>query len=293
MKVGFDHELLSSFYLWCDDRLNYFAEAYQPSTSHTFQYVDSIDVPSGWNAFYSPYRQFVWASDKTTVTDEVTIDGSVIKDKDGIYIDYNNGRVLVDTSDGRFGSSTSLNITGDFAYKTVNVYITDETEENVIINSDFIISPSDQTYMQANGGFSDKMYTLPAIFLTLSNSSNEPFAFGGMDNTVVNIRSVIVADSNYTLDGVLSIFRDSARTNFPLIDFSDFPFGEFNHIKSHPYKYQDLTALTNQNCFIDEVVASKLTDRSRERITGSKDYKIGFLDFKVSKPRNPRQIFSR
>lgn len=293
MKVGFDHELLSSFYLWCDDRLNYFAEAYQPSISHTFQYVDSIDVPSGWNAFYSPYRQFVWASDKTTVADEVTIGGTVIKDKDGIYIDYNNGRVLVDTSDPRFGSSTSLNITGDFAYKTVNVYITDETEENVILNSDFIISPSDQTYMQANGGFSDKMYTLPAIFLTLSNSSNEPFAFGGMDNTVVNIRSVIVADSNYTLDGVLSIFRDSARTNFPLIDFGDFPFGEFNHIKSHPYKYQDLATLTNQNCFIDEVVASKLTDRSRERITGSKDYKIGFLDFKVSKPRNPRQIFSR
>lgn len=292
MKVGFDHELLSSFYLWCDDRLTYFAEAYQDPIAHTFEYVDSIDVPSGWNAFYSPYRQFVWASDRVTVPDEVTINGATVKDKDGIFIDYNNGRILVDTS-SRHGNSTSLSITGNFAYKTVNTYITDETEENVILNSDFIISPSNQTYMQTNGGFSDKMYTLPAIFLTISNSSNEPFAFGGMDNTVANIRSVIVADSNYTLDGVLSVFRDSARTNFALIDFENFPFGEFNHIKSHPYKYEDLSSSTSQYCFIDEVAASKLTDRSRERITGSKDYKIGFLDFQVSKPRNPRQIFSR
>lgn len=291
MNVGFDHELLSSFYLWCDDRLSYFAEAYQPVTTHTFEYVDSIDVPSNYHAYYSPYRQFVWASDRFNVNDHVDIGGNQIFDKNGIYIDYNNGRVLVDTA--THGSSKTLNIQGDFAYKTVNVYITDETEENVILNSDFIISPTNQTYMQTNGGFSDKMYTLPAMFLTLANSINEPFAFGGMDNTVANIRSVIVADSNYTLDGVLSIFRDSARTNFSLISFEDFPFGEFNHIKSHPYKYENTSNSSNQYCFIDEIRASKLTDRSRERITGSKDYKIGFLDFTISKPRNPRQIFSR
>lgn len=291
MNVGFDHELLSSFYLWVDDKLNYFAEAYQPSTSHTFQYVDSLDVPSNYHAYYSPYRQFVWSSDKVTVNDFVTINGTQVQDKNGIYIDYNNGRVLVDTA--VHGASKTLTITGDFAYKTVNVYITDETEENVILNSDFIISPVNQTYLQQNGGFSDKIYTVPAVFITLSNSINEPFAFGGLDNTIANLRAVIVADSNYTLDGVLSMFRDAARTCVPLIDFEDFPFGEFSHIKTHPYKYVDLSNASTSKCCVDEVRASKLTDRSREKITGSKDYKIGFLDFQVSKPRSPRQNFSR
>lgn len=291
MKVGFDHELLSSFYLWCDDRLSYFAEAYQLPQSLTFEYVDSVDVPLQYNGFYSPYRQFVWASDKFSVDNHVEINGSQVNDKNGIYIDYNNGRVLVDTN--VHGASTSLSITGDFAYKTVNLYITDETEENVIMNSDFIIGALNKTYMQSVGGFSDQMYTVPAMFVTLANSTNEPFAFGGLDNTVVNIRSVIVADSNYTLDGVLSIFRDSARCNFSLISFDDFPFGEFHHIKNPPYKYKELSESSTQHCFIDEVRASKLTDRSRERITGSKDYKIGFLDFQVCKPRNPRQNFSR
>lgn len=292
MNVGYDHDLLSSFYLWFDDRLSYFAEAYQDSTNHTFEYVDTIDVPTDYHAYYSPYRQFMWSSDKILVNNFVNINGATKFDKvDDIYIDYNNGRVLVDTS--VYGSSKSLNITGDFAFKTVNVYITDETEENVILSSDFIISPIDQTYLQTNGGFSDKIYTIPATFITLSNSENEPFAFGGMDNTVSNFRVVVVADSNYTLDGILSIFRDSARTCFSLIDFENFPFGEFNHIKSHPYKYTELEKTSSQRCFVDEVRSSKLTDRSRERITGSRDYKIGFLDFAISKPRTPRSIFSR
>lgn len=292
MNVGFDHDILSSFYLWCDDRLGYFAEAYQPSVSHTFQYVDTLDVPSNYHGYYSPYRQFVAASDKVSVNNFVNIDGVDKFDKtDDIYIDYNNGRVLVDTS--VYGTTTTLSITGDFAYKTVNLYITDETEENVIVNSDFIISPANQTFLQSKGGFSDTIYTVPAMFITMENSVNEPFAFGGVDNTVIDMRAVIVADSNYTLDGVLSIFRDSARSSFKIIDFENFPFGEFSHIKSHPYKYVDLAGTSNQYVHVDEVRSSKLTDRSRDKITGSSDYKIGFLDFTLSKPRSPREIFQR
>jgi len=292
MKTGFDHEILSSFFLWCDDRLSYFAEAYKAPVSHTFEYVDTLDVPANYHGYYSPYRQFVAASDKVSVNNFVSINGVQKFDKtDGLYIDFNNGRVLVDTA--IHGTSKTLNITGEFAYKTVNLYITDETEENVIINSDFIISPTNQTFLQTNGGFSDTIYTVPAMFITLENSENEPFAFGGLDNTVCRMRSVVVADSNYTLDGVLSMFRDSAKTMFPLIEFENFPFGEFFHVKSHPYKYSDVISGSSSNVFIECVRASKLTDRSRERITSSQDYKIGFLDFDLSKPRNPRAIFQR
>jgi hypothetical protein len=292
MKAAFDHKLLSSFYLWCDDRLSYFAEAYQSPINHTFEYIDSLDVPANYNGFYSPYRQFISASDKINVNNYVNINSTQVFDKDGIYIDYNSGRVLVDTS-SRHGSSTSLNIDGEFAYKTVNLYITDDTEESVILNSDFIISPTNQTYLQTNGGFDDKIYTVPAIFITLENSENFPFAMGGLDNTVLYMRAVVVADSNYTLDGILSIFRDSARTNFALIDYEDFPYGEFSHIKNHPYKYENIVDESSSFVFVDEVKSSKLTDRSRERITSSKDYKIGFLDFTLCKPRNPRSLFVR
>jgi hypothetical protein len=292
MNIGFDHELLSSFYLWFDDRLNFFGDAVMPSVNHTFEYVDSPNIPTNYHAYYSPYRQFVWGSDKNLVNNFVSINGVQKFDRtDDLFIDYNNGRVLVET--GTHGASKNLTITGDFAYKTANVYITDETEENVILNSDFIISPVNQTFLQQNGGFSDKIYTVPAVFLTLENSENEPFSFGGLDSTICNIRGVVIADSNYTLDGILSLFRDSSRSCFSLIDYTDFPFGEFNHIKSHPYKYEVLSNSSSKNCFIDSVRVSKITDRAMERITSTKDFKIGFIDFQVSKQRNPREKFKR
>lgn len=294
MNVGFDHELLSSFYLWVDDRLNYFGEATMPSINHTFEYVDSPNIPTNYDAYYSPYRQLVWASDKNLVNNFVEIGGVQKFDKtDDLFIDYNNGRVLIKHATHDPARNKNLVIKGDFAYKTVNVYITDETEENVILNNDFIISPINQTFLQQNGGFSDKIYTVPAIFLTLENSQNEPFAFGGLDNTKSNIRAVVIADSNYTLDGVLSLFRDSARSCFSLINYTDFPFGEFNHVKSHPYKYDTLSSSSSKNCFIESSRVSKITDRAAERITSTKDFKVGFIDFEISKPRNPRQKFKR
>jgi hypothetical protein len=293
MKVGYDHELLSSFYLWFNDRITYFGEAYVGPIEHNFVYVDSHDIPENYLAYYSPYRQFVAASDKfeQPVDNYVFIDGEQVFDKDGIYIDYDQGRVLL--SREKFGNKQNLEVVGFFAVKTLNSYITDDTEEDVILNKDFIISPLEETYLQSTNGFGENMYTMPAAFLTLSNSYNKPFAFGGMDETCSGIRAVIVADSNYSLDGALSLLRDSAKTTFSMIPFEEFPFAEFSSIKNHPYKYTELSANRDEYCFIEEVRVSKLTDRSRERIAASKDYKIGFVDFEISNARWPRKDFQR
>jgi len=291
MNVAFDHQLLSSFYLWSDDRLNYFSEAYEGPISQVFEYYDSVDIPLNYNAFYCPYRQLVSASDKINVNNYVNIEGNQVFDKDGIYIDYNQGRILVDRD--VHGDSTTLSITGDFAYKTVNVYTTDETEENIILNTDFLISPSNETYLQSRSAIEEKTYTIPAVFLTLANSENYPFAFGGLDETKVNIRAVVISESNYILDGILSSFRDSARVSVPLIDFEDFPYGEFSHVKTHPYNYSNTISNSTSSSFIDNVRVSKINDRATERITSSKDFKIGFIDFSVSKVRNPRIFYKR
>ena len=136
MKVGYDHELLSSFYLWFNDRMTYFAEAYIGPTEHNFVYVDSHDIPENYLAYYSPYRQFVAASDKfeQPVDNYVFIDGDQVFDKDGIYIDYDQGRVLLLKE--KFGNKQNLDVVGFFAVKTINTYITDDTEEDVILNKE-------------------------------------------------------------------------------------------------------------------------------------------------------------
>ena len=44
--------------------LHIFGEAYVGPIEHNFIYVDSHDIPENYLAYYSPYRQFVAASDK-------------------------------------------------------------------------------------------------------------------------------------------------------------------------------------------------------------------------------------
>ena len=47
MKAQFDQDLLSSFYLWFENRLlGSKAEAYSINMDNAFQYVDFPDIPS-------------------------------------------------------------------------------------------------------------------------------------------------------------------------------------------------------------------------------------------------------
>ena len=66
MKSQFDHELLSSFYLWFDDVLVRRNESYiTQATGLSFvQKVagtaeDADDIPPNLDAFYAPFRQLV------------------------------------------------------------------------------------------------------------------------------------------------------------------------------------------------------------------------------------------
>ena len=49
-------------------------------------------------------------------------------------IDHDQGRVILNSTVG-----TTLSISGDFARKTMNTYITNESEEELLLNTDFFI----------------------------------------------------------------------------------------------------------------------------------------------------------
>ena len=57
-----------------------------------------------------------------------------------------------------------------------------------------------------------------AIFLKNIGSKNEPFAFGGIDDTRFSVRAVILSDNAFNLDAVCSILKDCARDIVPIIE---------------------------------------------------------------------------
>ena len=244
MKPQFDHKVLSSFYLWFDDRITRYGEAVQTGISQQFYYSDlNVDIPTNQVAYYSPDRQFVangtgvpsgvYIKSGSDPYVEVNQNGD---DATGLLIDFDKGRVVLKSEMG-----SDLTISGNFDRKTINCYITNESEEDLLFNTDFLLAAEDdETFLQSVTGLGSPNYTVPAAFLSYNSSLNTPFALGGMQDTRSNVRALVIVNDNFSLDGMLSLFRDSTETCVPLVDFGNFPFGEYFHIKNPPYTYTGL-----------------------------------------------------
>lgn len=295
MKAQFDHILSSSFYLWFDDKITREADAILDTGGQVFDAVvrggsdESMDVPLNLDAYYCPDRQLV--NNGISEPSGVYVDGVFFDQGAAPYellIDHQEGRILTKSVSSGGPDLIDSTISGNFKRKELNVYITNETEEELLIQNDFVLGDIDgePTYLQQQAELGDKKYTLPAAFISLNSSENEAWALGGVDDTRSVIRVVIITDSNYSLDATLSLFRDSARSCFALIDFENFPFGEFYHVKNFPYDYLDFSSKNKSDlgsAYIQKVVVSKLFDRSGTQIP--QGLRVGFADFEVSSIR--------
>jgi len=278
MKEQFHHKLTTSFFLWFDNFLLEKGEAYSNTTGSFYNYTDPL-LDSDYVAYGSPYKQ--WVTDSSilgaNIPTGVYIDGSLSGRNDGLVIDFDNGRVLIPTA------TTDSTITGEFAVKDFSVYLTNETEDDLIVENKYVVNsrlPSGpETYIAP---YDD---VVPAIFLSTAISENKPFAFGGMEDTIVHANAVVLAENTYQLDGVLSIFMDSVNETFTPIPMSGYPITELGDLKNGEYYYTGTTAsyASAQNFIVDKVRVSKLSDRTR-RVLANELY-IGFIDFDIIKNR--------
>ncbi len=285
MKPQYQHELMTSFLLWFDHELLQKGEAYSNKTGTLFVKSDSR-IPNSFTSIQSNYKQ--WVND-SSITGEVNPiiaspssilnDGSQLDRSDHIY-DYENGRVL------QTGAGTASNATGTFAVKDFNTYLTNDTEDDLILENKFTLNSRYGT--PSISGIEPYDQMVPAIFVNHEYMKNEGFAFGGEDKSVSTVKAVVLAENEYQLDGALSIFADSARKSFAKIPFSAHPSTEYGDLKNGSYNYLSLKNqyLQSNPYYIDDVVVSKLSQRPQSSLPG--DLKVGFIDFEVSTVRYPR-----
>ena len=278
MIEQFQHKLTTSFFLWFDNFLLEKGEAYTNTTGEFFYYEDSR-LDDTYKAYGSPYKQWVTDSSITgaTIPTGVFINESFSGRDNGVVLDFDNGRALVS------GSATGSTITGEFAVKDFSVYLTNDTEDDLIVENKYAVNsrlPSGPlTYIPP---YDD---VVPAVFLSVADTQNEPFAFGGMQDTVVHAKAVVMAEDTYQLDGVLSIFMDSVNEVITPIPMSGYPTTELGDLKDDTYSYtgkkDDYSAETK--FFIDKVKTSKLSDRTRSVLAN--ELYIGFIDFDIQQHR--------
>lgn len=281
MKPQFQHELTTSFMLWADNYLVRKAEAFTNYTS-TFYANESDDrLGPGLVSYSSPHKQWVYDSsiEGANIPSGVYHDGNFINRGDeGLQFDFDNGRAIFDSN---FGTEETT-ISGSYAVKDFNFYITNQTEEQLIVDSKF---DTNGRFKQDISGIAPYKQVVPAIFVNPELSENEPYAFGGEDKTTTSIRCVVFAENTYQLDGALSVFADARNEVFAKLNFEDYPFNESGDVTG--FNYKDFVSCKRYPLFhVEESRVSKLSDRVSKNIDPS--LFVGFIDFEVTNLRFPR-----
>ncbi len=290
MKAQFDQTLLSSFYLWFENYLlKDKSEAYSTGNSNTFKYVDFPDVPSSHYGYQGQFRQLVGEHSVDTPNSGFFSNGGFVTgdyDNNGsVFTDYDNGRLIFPSASG-----TGLTLTANSTIKEVNTYISYDGDLETILHSDFKEAGASAPYQyEQTSELDEQIFFLPACFISLASSDNAEFSFGGAESTESRVRVMILSSDNYIIDSVMSLFRDSARSDFKNVPYESFPYGPFYSIKSFPYTYDGtIDGLSSpERTHIDKVTASKVvSEQLRENL--NRGISIGFMDFDLSTYRFPR-----
>ena len=298
MKPQYQHEIVTSLALWLDNHILRKGESFSNKKDQKFFYQTDSRLDDGYMSFASPHKQWVFDSSiaNANIISSVTIDGAVVnRNTEGVKFDFDNGRVLIPTSGVAVGSSSvvaisSSAVTADYSVKDFNIYITDQTEEELLLESQF--DTNSRFSQEATAGIKPYDQVVPAVFLSYESSVNEPFAFGGEDWTRTSIRCVLFAENSYQLDGLLSILNDSNNLNLTNVGFNEHPLNEFGDLKHGHYSYEDVVNRYFEYrsiAIIDKVKVSKLNDR-----IASKTHPglfLGFADFELIATRFPRQTY--
>jgi hypothetical protein len=282
MIEQFQHKLTTSFFLWFDNYLLTKGQAYTNIDSK-FYYYDDDRLDGRYKAFGSPYKQ--WVTDSSiigaNIPSGVFINNSFVNRGNNLVLDFENGRVLTS------GIVNNANISGSFAVKDFNIYFCNETEEDIIVENKYQVNSRISSVPENYINPYDQ--SVPAIFLSTEGIQNRGFALGGMEETTIKSKAVILAENSFQLDGVLSIFADSRNEVFAPIPMSAHPINEYGDLKNQSYSYSDLKNqyIGGQNFYINNAITSKLTDKARKSL--SNDLYIGFIDFEIQQHRYRHQ----
>lgn len=286
MKGQYDNKVMSSFFLWFDHTLLKYGEAF---TNHQSNFFPVSNLYQGFHTYGSPFKQFVSDASipNAQIISNLYVNGVAVSKGSGTFtgINYGMGQAYFSSE----VSTAPTGISGNYALKDFNVFLTNDLEENLLFETQFSLSKKTS---QTPTGLPPDSLSYPAVFLKNNGGTNEPAAFGGLDKTVFNIRAIVLADSQFGLDAVSSIFRDRERTFVPILEENEMPFNNLGDFKSGvAYNYTGITNGKSEasKAFIEEVFARKIGGLSFSQKTNlNPDVFSMIIDFELGVFRYPR-----
>jgi hypothetical protein len=113
--------------LWADNFITNKGEAFQNHTAPLYPMGTDDRLGDGFVAYSSPHKQWVFdeSVNGAQIPSGIYNNGNFInRGDDGLILDFDNGRVMLDASFGENNPSLS----GTYSVKEFNFYITNQTE---------------------------------------------------------------------------------------------------------------------------------------------------------------------
>ena len=169
--------------------------------------------------------------------------------------------------------------------KDFNVFLTSLPEEQLLFETKLVLNPKTSD-IKLTTGVDPATQTYPAIFIKDNGGTNEEFALGGVDNTIINARAIVLADSLFNLDAACGILKDSVRKKMSIINQTDLNLNALGGYTGVTYNYTGVA--TGDYCYIDDVRVSKNVANRGDFQNLNPNVFSAFVDFELHNYRMPR-----
>lgn len=286
MLGNYNNKVFSSFLLWLDNFVSNKAQAY---TNYSGQFFPVTGKYGNYYTYGLPVKQLVY---DTSVNGANVMTGLYLNNvfvTTGISgfmgVDYSQGTAL-------FNSNVSnYKISGNYATKYFNIVLTADNDETIVFKNKYYLKSK---FSQSPTGLGPDAIPYPLIFIKDDGQYNDPFAFGGQEQTFNNIRCVIMTDTLFSLHAIQGALNNSIRSPIALFESNEMPFNALGGLISGSYNYTGIAykKINEQNfMFIEDVRAPRQVQRVLTQVyNGIPDREIyfNFIDFELSKVRQPR-----
>ena len=285
ITLQYEHLVLTSFKIYLENLLLTKGGAFTNSSGYFYS------VPSA-NQYYTyslPYQP--------VVADQSVAGANIMS---GLYVSGVfcttgvSGLIDINYEKGQaYFSSPIANpetqLSGRFAISDFNIKLTSDPEEFLLLETKHFLKPKTTVPVT---GLGNNDITYPVIYIKNYGGQNEEYAFGGTEKTVNTFRLLILADSQYALDGVFSIIKDRARTVVPMLTgITELPYNNLGGV-NNGYNYKVLTTgrfHSSDSFWLDKVHTSTLHGVGYVHFRNlNPTVFVGVIDLSINGYRQPR-----
>ncbi len=182
----------------------------------------------------------------------------------GVYVNNiytpvgSGGLVSINHYDGsvNFNRSISSKISGNFGVKDFAVYVSDEPDFTVVLNSKYHSNPK---YAQSATGIPLSTMSMPAVILVPKDQDTRPLAFAGIDDNHITVRAVIPCESAFQRVAVCNILKNLRLRPLPI--FNSPPFDFLGNMTGINYNFSNLTFFSGSFPYITSAKATQITNQ--------------------------------